>query len=95
MRVLDCGHPEACLNDADDDDVYCAWCADRDGLAAQIDILNSVLTKKAVIVTGGSPTIEGPIGLLEIFKGTVNIKNVTPATISDLGAVRQCPRIDD
>ena len=70
--MLDCGHPAACWDASDEDDEHCSWCEDVRPLREQVSELRKQLHKKAVIVTGGSPTISGDIGYLEMKGGTLN-----------------------
>lgn len=67
-----CGHPDACWCD-DDDDPRCLWCEDVERLTGHVKALREQLHRQAVIVTNGTATIEGDVGLLEIVGGNVSI----------------------
>lgn len=67
-----CGHPQTCWS-SDEDDSRCLWCEDVKQLRDIISALREQLGKQAVFVDGGSPTIEGDVGLLEVLGGTVHI----------------------
>ena len=74
--MLDCGHPEDCWDNSDEDDEHCQWCAENGHHEERIQALRNQLGEQAIIVEGGTCTIKTPwpIGLLEINNGTVNMQ---------------------
>ena len=89
-----CGHPPQYATLVAGE-MACEWCDEVDSLEAtcdelqeQIDLLQKtnetlrqIIEKKAVIVNDGSPTIEGPIGYLEIRGGSVHMHSLTCSTV--------------
>ena len=73
--MLECGHPDDCRNADDEDDERCEWCEEVGGLRQQLKGIRDQLHKKAVIVTGGSPTIEGDIGYLDMTGGELHVQS--------------------
>lgn len=78
--MLDCGHPDDCEIQDEDGNCHCAWCDEVASLKQQIDGLRSVLEAKAVVVRGGEvEVVDGPIGYLAVYGGTVSCVSATPA----------------
>ena len=91
-----CGHPPQYATLVAGE-MACEWCDEVDSLEAtcdelqeQIDLLQKtnetlrqIIEKKAVIVNDGSPTIEGPIGYLEIRGGSVNIGPIAAVNVKE------------
>lgn len=68
---MSCHHPPICVAYDEDDNPYCAWCEEVERLQRDNDALLSALNDKAVIVHGGVVKVDGPIGYLALYGGSV------------------------
>jgi hypothetical protein len=82
---MPCTHPPACEALDPDDNPYCAWCEQVERLQSENDALRAAMQEKAVIVYGGNVKVDGPIGYLALYGGTVGTVGTaeTGATVTN------------
>ncbi|KKM83492.1 hypothetical protein LCGC14_1308860 [marine sediment metagenome] len=79
VAFLACGHPPGCLvldiTSDDEDATVCAWCMHVAGMHEQIGRLEAVLEGKAVVIQpGATAVLQGPIGLLRMEGGVLDVR---------------------
>jgi hypothetical protein len=69
---LKCGHPADCERTDAEGEATCAWCDEVAALRQDNQSLRAAIEGRAVVCRGGELTVEGPIGYLAVYAGTVN-----------------------
>lgn len=88
VRPMTCIHPVACWT-GDGADAYCRWCEEVKSLTGQIAAITEQIHAKAVIVNGGSLSIEGDVGYLAVYDGSVSLKSMTCSDVRSDVAYRE------
>lgn len=81
--MMTCNHPEGCMAFDEEKNSFCEWCAEVEALRRENAMLLDAIKEKAVVIHGGNVRIDGPIGCLWVYGGTVGTASNEPSTVSN------------